>query len=446
METENSNGSALHLPSRPLDVKGIIPSLLNLVGSISRFESVDSIFKNIFESVQEIFNISEMFIARLDEKKNLFVIKALSGYPPEDLKAIKRMGFTSEQIRLQSPSRFRVGRDSYYIRAEEWSHFNPRDPFYDHPEDLWKPRMRPDEWHEIDFFNFLLRDHHGNIVGFMELNDSEDGKLPSREEVEAIEIFAGLAGIAIETEKTFEASISEKQFSEMLIDLLSHDIENYNHVIIGCCDKMIESQYSKKHAEPLVGSIRGKSEKINSLISQVNRIAESKKRMRELDFCIDLPTAIQRSIIEMLNLFPNKALRFNFHPPDGMCLARADDLIEEVFISLLSNAVKYDIHERINVDISVESKRDGENDYWVVHITDHGTGIPDTDKGKIFERYHRTGDGLSARQGLGLFISKSLVAGYGGDIWASDRVEGRPEEGARFCVMVPKFSENQQQK
>lgn len=446
METEKANGSAARLPSRPSETQNHVSHLLDIVASVSRFESIDSIYKHIFRSIQEIFGMSEMFIARLDEKKNLFVIKALSGYPPDDVKPIKRMCFAPEQIRLQSSSRFRVGRESYYIRAEEWSHYNPRDPFYDHPENLRRPRIHQDEWHEIDFFNFMLKDHHGNIIGFLELDDSEDGKLPSRQEIEAIELFSDLVGIAIETEKMYETSISEKQFTEMLMDLLSHDIEDNNRVIIGCCDKMIESQYSKKHAGPLVESIRGRSEKINSLISQVNRIAESKRRMREYDFCVDLPTAIQRSIIEMLNLFPNKALRFNFEPPDGLCLARADNLIEEVFISLFSNAVKYDPHERINIDVSIEPKKQGEGDYWVVHINDHGTGIPDIDKGKIFERYHRTGDGLTARQGLGLFISKTLVAGYGGKIWASDRVEGRPEEGAQFCVMLPQFSENQQQK
>ncbi|WP_243669973.1 ATP-binding protein [Methanoculleus chikugoensis] len=55
--------------------------------------------------------------------------------------------------------------------------------------------------------------------------------------------------------------------------------------------------------------------------------------------------------------------------------------------------------------------------------------MPDERKPYLFTRFSG-GDGEKSGRGLGLYICRMLIERYGGKIWADDRVEGRPEEGA----------------
>jgi PAS domain S-box-containing protein len=102
--------------------------------------------------------------------------------------------------------------------------------------------------------------------------------------------------------------------------------------------------------------------------------------------------------------------------------------LEEMLTYLLANAMKFGAGKPIELTVSA---RDG---HAVVHVTDHGIGIPPEMHEKIFEPYARA---VSARQfgglGLGLYIAKTIVQGMGGGIG----VESRPGDGTTFTVDLP---------
>jgi signal transduction histidine kinase len=47
------------------------------------------------------------------------------------------------------------------------------------------------------------------------------------------------------------------------------------------------------------------------------------------------------------------------------------------------------------------------------------------------------GDSKAKGIGLGLYLVKSLVESYDGQVWVEDRVPGDHTKGARFVVMLP---------
>ncbi|WP_437275219.1 AAA family ATPase [Sorangium sp. So ce375] len=102
--------------------------------------------------------------------------------------------------------------------------------------------------------------------------------------------------------------------------------------------------------------------------------------------------------------------------------------IEQVFINLLSNAMKYGAGAPIHVIV----RREGERALLVVR--DHGIGISEADQARIFERFERA---VAVRNfgglGLGLYIVRWIVASHGGTI----RVESEPGAGATFIVELP---------
>lgn len=74
-----------------------------------------------------------------------------------------------------------------------------------------------------------------------------------------------------------------------------------------------------------------------------------------------------------------------------------------------------------------------------IAVEDHGAGVPDEDRERVFERFARGGsagrrsgtDGA----GLGLSLVDEHIRLHGGRIWVEDRLDGQP--GARFVIELP---------
>jgi PAS domain S-box-containing protein len=115
-----------------------------------------------------------------------------------------------------------------------------------------------------------------------------------------------------------------------------------------------------------------------------------------------------------------------------MALGEWDPMrIDQVILNIITNAIRYGLGKPISISIKnhQESVR--------LTVTDQGLGIAKADHQKIFERYER---GLLDREvsglGLGLFISKQIVAAHGGTI----RVESEIGHGSTFIVDLPRTS------
>lgn len=106
--------------------------------------------------------------------------------------------------------------------------------------------------------------------------------------------------------------------------------------------------------------------------------------------------------------------------------------IKQVFINLISNAIKY-TEEGGQVKINLFSKR---NDI-IIRIQDNGIGIPPDELPYIFDRFFRVDKHRSRKEGgtgLGLNISKQIITLHSGTI----EVESQVDSGTIFIVTLPK--------
>ncbi|RPJ53813.1 MAG: ATP-binding protein, partial [Methanobacteriota archaeon] len=100
----------------------------------------------------------------------------------------------------------------------------------------------------------------------------------------------------------------------------------------------------------------------------------------------------------------------------------ADRLLEKVFYNLFENAIRHG--ERVSrICISV---RDVLDDVTIV-VEDDGVGIPEYEKGKIFNQ------GYGRNTGYGLFLIREILAITGMTISET----GKPGRGARFEIRMP---------
>jgi signal transduction histidine kinase/HAMP domain-containing protein len=114
-------------------------------------------------------------------------------------------------------------------------------------------------------------------------------------------------------------------------------------------------------------------------------------------------------------------------------LAVADpDQLDQVLWALLDNAVKYG-GQQGRVDVLITS--DDGVDRLKVTIADHGPGVTESDRSRLFARFSRGADsGSGEGTGLGLYVSRQLLRAMGGDLWLEP---ASAAAGASFTLSLP---------
>ena len=122
--------------------------------------------------------------------------------------------------------------------------------------------------------------------------------------------------------------------------------------------------------------------------------------------------------------------RIEFHA-QGECIIQGDaERLERVITNLISNAIKYspdDTTVRVSVSQSLSRA--------AVIISDQGPGIPQNEIRKLFKPFQRLDQTrtMARGSGLGLFSTKKIVEGHGGQI----NIASRPGEGATVEISLP---------
>ena len=207
--------------------------------------------------------------------------------------------------------------------------------------------------------------------------------------------------------------------ANLYLDILTHDIGNTENVSNLYAELLVDSVEGE--AAGYVANLRrsiAKSVEILGTVSKIRRIHAGPPGLR----ATDLDAVIQAEIAH----FPDTSIRYEGAPRQVL----ADDLLCEVFMNLIGNAVK---HGGPGVEVSIRVKAEG-NGFLRVTVADTGRGIPDDRKEEIFHRYERKQRGVG--EGLGLYLVRILIDRYGGRLWVEDRVPGRPGEGAAFSFML----------
>ena len=117
---------------------------------------------------------------------------------------------------------------------------------------------------------------------------------------------------------------------------------------------------------------------------------------------------------------------------DHLVVAGDKRRLAQVVANLVDNAAKYGAGE-IRVAVGQE------DDFAIIAVEDEGPGVPEAERGVIFDRFSRGSAGGRRGHGTGSGLGLALVAEHvglhGGGVWVDDRLDG--SEGARFTVRIP---------
>lgn len=204
-----------------------------------------------------------------------------------------------------------------------------------------------------------------------------------------------------------------REHLELINKILRHDLINNFTAIRSALDLYRDSK------EP---------ELLENADQQIDRSVDLIRQMRELESFIsrhrDLkPVDIEGMVRKIIPSYPS----IEFHTAGTGFQVMADEFLESVLDNIIGNAVKHSGTDRIDIT-GMDLKG-----AYELHIADHGSGIPDPIKAKIFEEGFS--HGTEGGTGLGLHIVKKAMETYGGDVY----VENNEPQGTvfilRFMVM-----------
>lgn len=275
------------------------------------------------------------------------------------------------------------------------------------------------------------------VIGVLRIHPRKAENLDSPEKINLLEACVNQIALALEVDglhdmkKSSELQTEKDRARSSLLKSISRDLRAPLLVITGAASTQIEMAKTldvraiRKIGKDIYFEAEQLSRLINNLLQITYLESEAITLQKQLLSLKDLIDLIVQSSTKKLGKRSIKII-----VPDDLPLVPFDSsLIQEVFLNLLDNAVKFTPSDS-PIEISVLR----EKNKVVVSIKDRGPGIVLDEVNQLFEKYYR-GRMLTSERGLGLglAICRIIIEAHGGKIWAENREEG----GAVFRFTLP---------
>ena len=224
---------------------------------------------------------------------------------------------------------------------------------------------------------------------------------------------------------------------------VSHEIKTPLTGILGAIDLLSEGESGAGEARPsgLTDEMRSKLlDMIKVDCERLNVLAQSILSLARLERG-DAGDVLSRTHVDLSSLVDEiterlapqatmKGVSLVVHAIDP-CEVECDaQLIESAISNLVVNAVKHSGSDYVWISVLREDGR------ACITVEDHGVGIPEEHREKVFDRFHRVDGSRSAETGgagLGLAIVRRIAQLHGGDV----TLEPATPSGCRFILTLP---------
>jgi signal transduction histidine kinase len=146
----------------------------------------------------------------------------------------------------------------------------------------------------------------------------------------------------------------------------------------------------------------------------------------------DVAAAVEELVAEFRSTVRERT--FSLLRPESPVIADVDsDRVVQAVRNLLDNAVKYSTEGgAVEVLVAADAQR------AQISVRDHGAGIPEEQMRDLFQPFKRLNKETDvAGSGLGLFITRGIVAAHGGDLTVSNGIGTERALGATFTISLP---------
>ena len=286
---------------------------------------------------------------------------------------------------------------------------------------LWVGQMHPvvsekhqePQWVQIN--SIPEYDENGQLTGSFGIWRNIQGLMNKQEQLKR------------ETER---ANDSGHQKSVFLANM-THEIRTPLNAIVGFSD-LLQAVEDNEQKRELIRIIHNNCDMLLRLINDILVLSSVDSTgleliMERVDFSKEFDTICQ-SLAQRVEDPNVEFLKEN--PLPSLMVTIDNGRIQQVITNFVTNAVKNTHQGHIRVGYRVEEDADGRSIY--VYCEDTGSGIPEEEQARIFERFVKLNDFVQGT-GLGLSICKAIIEKCGGHIGVDSEVG----KGSTFWFRIP---------
>lgn len=276
----------------------------------------------------------------------------------------------------------------------------------------------------------LVNDDVYNSIDAMGLSTYSNSKSTVLYYVSIFESLWKQADIYKKAEELYEQLKYKNETQKQFLNIAAHELRNPIQPILGLAEVMLSNKnLNVIQQEELLRIIINNAKKLHFLTNNLLDVARIDENLFSLELQqFDIVELANEVIKEVRNQITNKKIKIDLQCNEKSLNVIGDKIrLNQVFLNLINNSIKYTDEG----DILVSIKRDSNNDTMaLVQIKDTGLGIQENVKQKLFSKFTK---GTKVGTGLGLFICKNIVESHGGKIWA----ENNTDKGATFSFTIP---------
>ncbi len=248
------------------------------------------------------------------------------------------------------------------------------------------------------------------------------------------------------TERRQQAEEKLKEYSEQLEEMVedlersnieleqfayvaSHDLQEPLRMVASYV-QLLEKRYRGRlddDADEIIAFAVDGAKRLQTLIRDLLSFARVKSRGKSFE-STDSQSVLERVLTNLGELIRENNATVTH---DRLPAVMADEIqLEQVFLNLLGNAIKF--HSEVPPEIHIGVER--MNSEWKFSVRDNGIGIEAEYRERIFVIFKRLHGGDEyPGTGIGLAISQRIIERHGGRIW----VETTPGGGSTFFFTLP---------
>jgi signal transduction histidine kinase/HAMP domain-containing protein len=278
------------------------------------------------------------------------------------------------------------------------------------------------------------------IIGAFMVRRSQPGSF-DQAVTELMQSFASQSALAIQNARLFQ-EIEEKsrqlevasQHKSQFLANMSHELRTPLNAVLGYAELMQDGLYGDLAPETKEVLVRIQANG-NHLLGLINDVLDlSKIEAGQLALSIDdysVANVVQTVVSATESLAAAKNLPLKVNMSDDLPIGQGDERrITQVLLNLVGNAIKFTDAGEVRIAVTKV------NGVFAVTIADTGPGIPDAERGRIFQEFHQVDSSVTKKKGgtgLGLAIAKRIVELHGGRLW----VESELGRGSTFHLELP---------
>ncbi|HXQ76982.1 MAG TPA: ATP-binding protein [Gemmatimonadaceae bacterium] len=241
----------------------------------------------------------------------------------------------------------------------------------------------------------------------------------------------GLVIVDVRDQVARHAAEEASRAKDELLASVSHELRTPLTSIMGWIQLLEIELKSDAHLQPAIENLKNAVMAETKIVDDLLDLAHSEKGSlhlvrKEFDLCHTLRMAV--SFVEVQA--QRKSLRLNIDlPPEPIIVSADPDRLRQVFVNLLTNAVKFTPEGEVNL------RGRAEDGAAVVTVSDTGIGILSDFLPLVFDPFRRSerAQGYPGL-GIGMAISRRIVEAHNGTIEVASEGAGR---GSTFTVRLP---------